>query len=228
MTSNMTITSALEMVADKAATSANKVKASAFAVAYYSRQEVSQDETRAAKLTPCTPHLLKVCQNYVATMEAFKPTKNKVAQRHALAAVYFGLSAADYKALLAKKFFSHVATLGKAENEQALKALLQDTTRGYGSIASLYSTFNKAKSAANGRKGAQAGASTDSETSETSETSEPDTLDNQLQSLFKWAAKQHPRITLPELKAAFDARHAKAVAHLEGVQAAATAKNKAA
>ena len=196
---NVTITSALATVQDKAATSADKVKASAFAVAYYSRQEVAQDTTRAAKLTPCTPHLLKVCQNYVATMEAFQPTKNKVAQRHALAAVYFGLNAADYKALLAKKFFSHVATLGKAENEQALKALLQDTARGYGSIASLYSTFNKAKSAANGKKGSQAGAS---------ESAGNDTLDNQLKSLFNWAAKNN--ITLPDLKAAFDAKHSEA------------------
>jgi len=202
---NITITSALATVADKAATSADKVKASAFAVAYYSRQEVAQDETRAAKLTPCTPHLLKVCQNYVATMEAFNPTKNKVAQRHALAAIYFGLNAADYKALLAKKFFSHVATLGKPENEQELKALLKDTTRGYGSIASLYSTFNKAKSAANGKKGSQAGASEASEASE-----KGDTLDNQLQSLFKWAAKNG--ITLPDLKAAFDAKHSEASA----------------
>jgi len=224
MTSNMTITGALATVSDKAATSADKVKASAFAVAYYSRQEVAQDATRAAKLTPCTPHLLKMCQSYVATMDAFAPTKNKVAQRHALAASYFGLNAADYKALLAKKFFSHVAMLGKPENEKALKALLQDTTRGYGSIASLYSTFNKAKSAANGKKGAQAGASKDSEASEASA---PDTLDNQLKSLFAWAAKQQPLIALPELKAAFDAKHAEAVAHLEGVQAAAKKKKAA-
>lgn len=224
---SMTITGALATVSDKAATSADKVKASAFAVAYYSRQEVSQDATRAAKLTPCTPHLLKVCQNYVATMEAFKPTKNKVAQRHVLAAVYFGLNAADYKALLAKKFFSHVAMLGKPENEKALEALLQDTTRGYGSIASLYTTFNKAKSAANGRKGAQAGASKVSEASEASKETAPDTLDNQLRSLFSWAAKQQPRITLPELKREFDARHAEAVAHLEDVQAAAKKKKAA-
>ena len=196
---NVTITSALATVQDKAATSADKVKASAFAVAYYSRQEVAQDTTRAEKLTPCTPHLLKVCQNYVATMEAFQPTKNKVAQRHALAAVYFGLNAADYKALLAKKFFSHVATLGKAENEQALKALLKDATRGYGSIASLYTTFNKANSAANGKKGSQAGAS---------ESAGNDTLDNQLKSLFNWAAKNG--VTLPDLKAAFDAKHIEA------------------
>ena len=196
---NVTITSALATVADKAATSADKVKASAFAVAYYSRQEVAQDTTRAEKLTPCTPHLLKVCQNYVATMEAFQPTKNKVAQRHALAAVYFGLNAADYKALLAKKFFSHVATLGKPENEQDLKALLKDTTRGYGSIASLYTTFNKANSAANGKKGSQAGAS---------ESAGNDTLDNQLKSLFNWAAKNN--ITLPDLKAAFDTKHSQA------------------
>ena len=196
---NVTITSALATVADKAATSADKVKASAFAVAYYSRQEVAQDTTRAEKLTPCTPHLLKVCQNYVATMEAFQPTKNKVAQRHALAAVYFGLNAADYKALLAKKFFSHVATLGKPENEQDLKALLKDTTRGYGSIASLYTTFNKANSAANGKKGSQAGAS---------ESAGNDTLDNQLKSLFNWAAKND--ITLPDLKAAFDTKHSQA------------------
>ena len=199
---NITIKSALATVSDKAATSADKVKASAFAVAYYSRQEVSQDETRAAKLTPCTPHLLKVCQNYVATMDAFAPTKNKVAQRHALAAVYFGLNPADYKALLARKFFSHVAMLGKPENEKALKALLKDTTRGYGSIASLYSTFNKAKSAANGKKGSQAGANQASE--------KGDTLDNQLQSLFKWAAKND--IKLPDLKAAFDAKHSEASA----------------
>ena len=196
---NVTITSALATVQDKAATSADKVKASAFAVAYYSRQEVAQDTTRAEKLTPCTPHLLKVCQNYVATMEAFQPTKNKVAQRHALAAVYFGLNAADYKALLAKKFFSHVATLGKPENEQDLKALLKDTTRGYGSIASLYTTFNKANSAANGKKGSQAGAS---------ESAGNDTLDNQLKSLFNWAAKNN--ITLPDLKAAFDTKHSQA------------------
>ena len=196
---NVTITSALATVQDKAATSADKVKASAFAVAYYSRQEVAQDTTRAEKLTPCTPHLLKVCQNYVATMEAFQPTKNKVAQRHALAAVYFGLNAADYKALLAKKFFSHVATLGKPENEQDLKALLKDTTRGYGSIASLYTTFNKANSAANGKKGSQAG---------TGNSAQGDTLDNQLKSLFNWAAKND--ITLPDLKAAFDAKHSEA------------------
>ena len=196
---NVTITSALATVADKAATSADKVKASAFAVAYYSRQEVAQDTTRAEKLTPCTPHLLKVCQNYVATMEAFQPTKNKVAQRHALAAVYFGLNAADYKALLAKKFFSHVATLGKPENEQDLKALLKDTTRGYGSIASLYTTFNKANSAANGKKGSQAGAS---------ESAGNDTLDNQLKSLFAWSAKHG--VTLPDLKAAFDTKHSQA------------------
>lgn len=202
---NITIKSALATVADKAATSADKVKASAFAVAYYSRQEVSQDETRAAKLTPCTPHLLKVCQNYVATMEAFNPTKNKVAQRHALAAVYFGLNPADYKALLARKFFSHVAMLGKPENEKALKALLKDTTRGYGSIASLYSTFNKAQSAANGKKGSQAGASDSA-----SDSAKGDTLDNQLQSLFKWAAKND--IKLPELKVAFDAKHSEASA----------------
>tara|TARA_R110000764_G_scaffold188429_1_gene273780 strand:- start:739 stop:1374 length:636 start_codon:yes stop_codon:yes gene_type:complete len=196
---NVTITSALATVQDKAATSADKVKASAFAVAYYSRQEVAQDTTRAEKLTPCTPHLLKVCQNYVATMDAFAPTKNKVAQRHALAAVYFGLNAADYKALLSKKFFSHVATLGKSENEQALKALLKDATRGYGSIASLYTTFNKANSAANGKKGSQAGAS---------ESAGNDTLDNQLKSLFNWAAKND--ITLPALKAAFDEKHSQA------------------
>lgn len=198
---NITITSALATVTDKAATSSDKVKASAFAVAYYSRQEVAQDTTRAEKLTPCTPHLLKVCQNYVATMEAFTPTKNKVAQRHALAAVYFGLNAADYKALLAKKFFSHVATLGKAENEQALKALLKDATRGYGSIASLYTTFNKAKSAANGKKGSQAGESN---------SAQGDTIDNQLKSLFAWSAKNG--ITLPDLKAAFDAKHSEASA----------------
>ena len=198
---NVTITSALATVADKAATSADKVKASAFAVAYYSRQEVAQDTTRAEKLTPCTPHLLKVCQNYVATMDAFNPTKNKVAQRHALAAVYFGLNAVDYKALLGKKFFSHVATLGKPENEQALKALLQDTARGYGSIASLYSTFNKAKSAANGKKGSQAGES---------QSAASDTLDNQLKSLFAWSAKNG--VTLPDLKAAFDTKHSQASA----------------
>lgn len=197
---NVTITSALATVTDKAATSADKVKASAFAVAYYSRQEVAQDTTRAEKLTPCTPHLLKVCQNYVATMDAFNPTKNKVAQRHALAAIYFGgLNAADYKALLAKKFFSHVATLGKPENEQALKALLQDTARGYGSIASLYTTFNKAKSAANGKKGSQAGQS---------QSAASDTLDNQLKSLFAWSAKNG--ITLQDLKAAFDTKHSEA------------------
>ena len=224
---SMTITSALATVADKAATSADKVRASAFAVAYYSRQEGAQDATRAAKLTPCTPHLLKVCQNYVATMEAFKPTKNKVAQRHALAAAQFGLNAADYKALLAKKFFSHVAMLGKQENEKALEALLQDTTRGYGSIASLYSTFNKAKSAANGKKGAQDKTSASENEASEGEASAPDTLDNQLRSLFAWAAKQHPRITLPELKREFDARHAEAVAQLEAFQKQASKKKAA-
>lgn len=217
----LNITTALDIVMADGAELERKIEATTYAAAYFSYKEQESAEARAAKFAPCNPFILQAASVWASKAEAFKPKTNKVQAKIALAMVHFSLSAKEYKLLKKAQFFTHMKTLGKPENAEVLEKLLSDSKRGYSSVSSLYRTMTSAKSAANGKKGSQAGAS---EANESSEASAPDTLDNQLKSLFAWAAKQQPRVTLPELKREFDARHAEAVAHFEAIQAEATKK----
>ena len=220
----LNITTALDIVMADGAELERKIEATTYAAAYFSYKEQESAEARAAKFAPCNPFILQAASVWASKAEAFKPKTNKVQAKIALAMVHFSLSAKEYKLLKKAQFFTHMKTLGKPENAEVLEKLLSDSKRGYSSVSSLYRTMTSAKSAANGKKGSQAGASEAKETNESSEASAPDTLDNQLKSLFAWAAKQQPRVTLPELKREFDARHAEAVAHFEAIQAEATKK----
>lgn len=217
----LNITTALDIVKADGVKLERKIEATTYAAAYFSHKEEESAEARAAKFAPCNPFILHAARTWAERAEAFKPKTNKVQAKIALAMVHFSLSAKEYKLLKKAQFFTHMKTIGKPENAEVLEKLLADSKRGYSSVSSLYRTMTSAKSAANGKKGSQAGAS---EASEASEESKPDTLDNQLRSLFAWAAKQHPRVTLPELKREFDARHAEAVAQLEAIQTEATEK----
>jgi len=222
----LNITTALDIVQADDVELERKIEATTYAAAYFSYKEEESAEARAAKFAPCNPFILQAARTWAERVEAFKPKTNKVAAKIALAMVHFSLSVREYKLLKKAQFFTHMKTLGKPENAEILEKLLADSKRGYSSVSSLYRTMTSAKSAANGKKGAQdkTGAS-ESEASEGESSS--DTLDNQLKSLFAWAAKQQPRITLPELKREFDARHAEAVAHLEAIQAEAAKKRAA-
>jgi hypothetical protein len=224
----LNITTALDIVQADDVELERKIEATTYAAAYFSYKEEESAEARAAKFAPCNPFILQAARTWAERVEAFKPKKNKVAAKIALAMVHFSLSVREYKLLKKAQFFTHMKSLGQPENAEVLEKLLADSKRGYSSVSSLYRTMTSAKSAANGKKGAQDKTSASENEASENEASEneasADTLDNQLKSLFAWAAKQHPRITLPELKREFDARHAEAVAKLEALQAEAAKK----
>lgn len=215
----LNITTALDIVKADGVKLERKVEATTYAAAYFSYKEEESAEARAAKFAPCNPFILQAARVWAERAEAFKPKTKKVEAKIALAMVHFSLSVKEYKLLKKAQFFTHMKSLGQPENAEVLEKLLADSKRGYSSVSSLYRTMTSAKSAANGKKGSQAGASDASDASEGEASEASDTLDNQLKSLFAWAAKQQPRITLPELKREFDARHAEAVAKLEAIQA---------
>jgi hypothetical protein len=133
------------------------LKASIWAIGHYEKAIVKANDEAAEAMTLFSVHTLEVCRKFAEHQKGFvKDKTSKLTapeQKFERDMAFWGFTKPEQ---VSEKFFTHAKKIADKENAPLIEATLKNSTRGYSTLASLYSTIMKAKSKANGAKNANA------------------------------------------------------------------------
>jgi len=154
---NMTFNLETATAAVKSDNKEEALKASIWAIGHYDKYIKSIDDETSENMKLFSPHTLEACRKFAEYQKSFIKDKTSELtapeQKFQRDMAFWGF---DKPEQVSYKFFTFAKKIADKENEAIVKELLKDTTRGYSTLASLYSTIMAAKSKANGAKNANA------------------------------------------------------------------------
>jgi len=133
------------------------LKASIWAIGHYEKAINKANDDAAKAMTLFSVHTLEVCRQFAEYQKGFiKDKTSKLTapeQKFQRDMAFWGFTKPEQ---VSEKFFTHAKKIADKENAPLIEETLKNSTRGYSTLSSLYSTIMTAKSKANGAKNANA------------------------------------------------------------------------